>query len=263
MANEGRKPQPYPRNLPAESYVWRLPNEAPGTLAEIFAAEDSRRANLLLYELQKANAFRRCSEAIGVAVDPYELILAMMNCIGCHLNPLDRPADYRSRMRILARCARAAAAALDELSSSLNRTRLGWSVRFKLSGLPDPTNPEIIKDLYSLAAGLESMLAGGAFKDRGGAPKMWAFEVLIRALARIFENVTGRRAAITRDEYRGPGYGGKFWDLVEIVRPVVAAIIETSGAGPFRQPLTEGARGKFIEQALKRFRTEKTRAASH
>jgi hypothetical protein len=113
---------------PGRHHVWKLPEEEPGTLTEIFASEDSRRQNLILLELQRVNAFRRCAEAIGVAVDPYDLILAVMSCINWHLNPLYRPADHRRKLKTFASRARIAATALSKLSSSIDQAgRLGWS----------------------------------------------------------------------------------------------------------------------------------------
>ncbi len=247
---------PKERQKPQNPFVWELPDEAPGTLFEIFAAEDSRRQNLVQSELKKANVFRRCSEAIGASFDPYDLILAVMSCIGWHLRPVVRAADHRRGLQDLAKRARAAAVALEDLSLS-TKDRIGWSARLKLSGLPDPTHPAIIKDLRDLASGLEGMLAKGAFKDRGGRPKMMAFEHLVRNLAHIFERSTGRPATVTRDQ---EGYSGQFWEFVGIVLPVAAVIIETSGAGPFAQPSTAITRGRYIE-AL-RARTGKTPAGA-
>jgi hypothetical protein len=92
-------------------------------------------------------------------------------------------------LRILARRAEAAAKALEELSSAINRNRSrdGWSWRFREAGFADPTDPRTIADLRNMAAGLDGMLARGALKEAGGRSKMAAFERLIRDLARIFE----------------------------------------------------------------------------
>src|SRR6202040_1629587 len=113
-------------------------------------------------------------------------------------------------------------------------------------GAPDPTDPRLISELHDMA----SVLPPGAFKDEGGRRKMRAFEYLIRRLARAFETATGRRATLTRDHYGSSAYSGRFWNFVEIIRPVAAAIIETSEAGSLAQPETEVARGKFIEGVL-------------
>jgi hypothetical protein len=56
------------------AYVWTLPDEEPGALEEIFAAEDGRRQNLVLYEIRKVDGFCECWEAIGTPGDPYDLI---------------------------------------------------------------------------------------------------------------------------------------------------------------------------------------------
>jgi hypothetical protein len=241
------------------AYVWSLPDEKPGTLKEIFAAEDSRCQNLALVEIREVDGFRRCSEAARASVDPYDLILAVMGCINIHLHPLRRPADYRRELHEIARCAEDAARALERLATAISQSgRENWVRRFNLPGIPDPTDRHLILELHSMA----SVLPPGAFKDKGGRRKMRAFEYLIRRLAGAFEAATGSRAAVTRDHYSLSGYSGRFWNLVEIIRPVGAAIIETSGAGSLVQPKSEVARGKFIEEVLKKVRTEKTRAAS-
>jgi hypothetical protein len=245
-----------------EPYIWNLRDEAPGTLEEIFAAEDSRPQNLVLYEIRKDDGFRKCWEAIGAPGDPYDLIQAVTSCISCHLKPLDRVADHRRELCLVARRAEAAAKALEELATAINRGRDGWTLRLNEAGLPDPTDARTIANLRNLATGLDDMLARGALSDRGGRSKMVAFERLIRDLAGVFQRATGRPAAVTRDHHRPEGYSGRYWDFVEIVRPIATAIIETSGAGSLRQPATEPARGKFIESVLKKARTEKTRAAS-
>jgi hypothetical protein len=243
--------------------VWTLPHEEPGTLEEIFAAEDGRRQNLVLYEIRKVDGFRKCWEAIGTPGDPYDLILAVMFCINVHLRALPRLADFRCGLRIVARRADEAAKALEELGTAVDKVgREAWSYRLEAAGLPDVTDPRTIADLRHIAAHLDGVSARRAFRDTGGRLKMAAFEELVRGLARIFEHATGRRATITRDHHRSGGYSGRFWDFVEIVRPIMTVIIETSGAGSLAQPASEVARGKFIEEVLKKVRTEKTRVAS-
>jgi hypothetical protein len=247
---------------PVEPHVWRLPNEAPGTLREIFDAEDSRRQNLVLCAFRKVDGFRRCWTAIGKQGDPYRLIDAVMTCISWHLNPIDRLAEHRRRMRMAANRANAAAFALQELSTSIDQIgRDGWLLRLKGTGLPDPTDPRIIADLHNLGAGLDRMLARGAFRDEGGRPKMLAFARLIQSLARVFEDSTGERAGLTLNQHADPPrYEGRFWDLVEIVRPIVAEIIARSRTGAFAEPNSGRARGKFIERMLARTAMDKTPA---
>jgi hypothetical protein len=216
-----------PHTSPSRPHIWELPNEAPATLAEIFAAEDSRRQNLVLYEFRKVDGFRRCWEAIDVTGNPYGLIDAVTSCISSHLNPLNRLSVYRDKLRDAARCAEAAAGALERLSSAIDRSgRAGWSFRLKEAELPDPTDPRAIEDLRNMATGLESMLARGAFKDKGGRSRMAAFERLIDGLARVFEQATGRAPTVTRNHYPADGYGGRFLDFVEVVRPIASEIVK-------------------------------------
>jgi hypothetical protein len=139
--------------------------------------------------------------------------------------------------------------------------RTAWLCRLKDLGLSDPADPRVIRDLANLAAGLDSMLARGAFLDRGSRPKMAAFGRLIQDLARIFERTTGQRAGLSYYQYADPPrYEGRFWDLVEIVRPVAAAIIAKSGCPHLAEPKRDFARGKFIERALAEAHIDKTPA---
>ena len=240
------------------AHVWHLPGERPGTLEEIFAAEDSRRQNLALVEIRKVDGFRKCSEVAGAPVDPYDLILAVMVCISFHLHPLDRRSHHRRELRLLSQAAEKAAKALEELATAISQSgRQAWEWRLCEAGFSDPTDPRLISHLRDLSAGLDYSLAQG-FKDRGGRSRMMAFEQLVRNLARIFERTTGQPATLTRDHFRVVGYSGRFWDFVEIIRPITAAIIETSGTGPLEQPASEIAHGRFIEKVLEKVRTEKT-----
>jgi hypothetical protein len=236
-----------------DPYIWRLPTEeAPGTLAEIFAAEDTRRQHLVLYAFLEVDGFRRCWTAIGAPGDPDGLIDAVMTCISSHLNPLDRLADHRRRMRLTAKRVHAAAMALEKLSSSMDELeQLAWHSRLKDAGLPDPTDPRVIGELQNVARGLGAMLAGGALNDKDGRPKMAAFERLIQSLVSTFENATGQRAGVTDSRHsEPPRYEGRFWELVEIVLPIAADIIAKSGELPLAQPATPLARGRFIERVL-------------
>jgi hypothetical protein len=247
------------KRLPQRAYVWNLPDEAPGTLSEIFDAKDSRAQNLILYQIRKVDGFRRCWQAIGAMGDPYELIGAVMICISAHLQPRIRTSDQRRRMRLIAERAHTAATP-QEFSSTLDLIeREAWLWRVKDLGLTYPTDPRIVADLRNLAAGLDSMLARRALLDRGGRSKMAAFELLIQHLVHIFQRASGRRAALTRDHHRAEGYSGRFWNFVEIVRPIAAEIIETSGAGLLAQPTTPYARGKYIEEVLKKGRPAASR----
>jgi hypothetical protein len=243
----------------AEAHVWALPGEKPGTLEDIFAADDRRRQNLVLYEIRKVDGFRKCWEAIGAPGNPNDLIMAVMTCIIVHLRPLPRLADFRRGLLTVARRADETAKALEDLAKAVDEGgRVGWSYRLKAADFPDVTDPRVVADLRNIAISLYGVAARRAFRDQEGRSKMRAFEQLIRHLAGVFEHAKGRRPTITRDRHKPEGYGGRFWHFVEVVRPIATAIIETSGTGPLAQPATESARGKFIEDVLRKMRTEKS-----
>ena len=235
---------------PSEPFVWRLPDEAPGTLAEIFDAEDSRRQNLVLFEIRKVDGFRKCWETIGKPGDPHDLILAVMGCIVWHLNPLKRLADYRRELRDVARHAGDAAAALEKLSSAMGwGVRGGWLWRLDNAGLPDPTDPRTIENLRKMATGLEAMIANGGFQRPGRTFEIVGLPISYqRPSKKVFETATGRRPTVTWSEYRGE-YSGEFLNFVEIVRPIVSDIVKTSGR-PLAQPNNNVALGKFIQDKL-------------
>ncbi len=216
---------------------------------------------LVYYALRDTNAFRRSAEAVGAAVDPHELILAVDTCIGLHLNPIGRLADQRRRMRLTADRARTATAPQEFLASLDEIERQAWLWRLTDLGLSYPDDLRIMADLRNMAAGLDGMLARGALLDVGGRSKYLAFGRLISDLARIFETATRRPAAVTRDHHRPGGYSGRYWDFVEIIRPAPAAIVEASGAGSLVFPANEPARGRYIENLLAAARVQKARAA--
>lgn len=83
-----------------------------------------------------------------------------------------------------------------------------------------------------------------AFARKGGAPKMLAFNMLIKRLAAAFEHATGRAAKVTWNEHRKE-YGGKFLSLVEAVLPLVLECAESLGSR-LPCPRSQRARGKYI-----------------
>jgi hypothetical protein len=246
---------------PKELYVWHLPNEKPGTLIEIFQAEDSRRQNLILDildELKKADAFRKCSDVIGALVDPYDLILALVIGIDCHLSPRPR-LSLRLRLQRNAECARAAACALENLSLSIDECgREGWNLRTELWILADPTERKTIESLRKVAAGIDHMLKRDEWISKGGRPRLKVFRRLIIELAGTFERATGRKATVTRTAYKNEGYSGHFLEFVNILYPIVVGVIEISGVGPFEQSADPG---KFIEDTLRERRKTRARAS--
>jgi hypothetical protein len=80
--------------------------------------------------------------------------------------------------------------------------------------------------------------------DKGGAPKMLEFEVLVRALADAFEKLTGRSAKVTWNEHKGR-YEGDFVKLVETMLPLAQSCAESVDLR-MSCPGTPAARGKYI-----------------
>src|SRR5262249_49350141 len=80
--------------------------------------------------------------------------------------------------------------------------------------------------------------------DKGGAPKMLAFNAFVRVLARAFESAKGKPAKVTWNNHT-ERYGGKFITLVEAVLPL-AVRWAGSPERPMRYPNSQKARGKYI-----------------
>jgi hypothetical protein len=80
--------------------------------------------------------------------------------------------------------------------------------------------------------------------DKGGPPKMAAFQTLVFWLGLAFKRATGRPAKVTWNAHRGR-YEGHFLLLVEAVLPL-ARRLAGSPERPIRCPDTEQARGKYV-----------------
>jgi len=96
--------------------------------------------------------------------------------------------------------------------------------------------------------------------DRGGAPKMHAFEVLAKGLADAYQSAKGRRG-ITWNEH-GQKYGGEFVELVRAVLPLATKLAEKISLGrPLRVP-TQGvhALGKYLSTHTDARKKKQTRA---
>jgi hypothetical protein len=95
--------------------------------------------------------------------------------------------------------------------------------------------------------------------DRGGAPKMRAFEVLAKGLADAYQSAKGRRG-ITWDEY-GKKSGGEFVELVRAVQPLATEFAEKISGRPLRVP-RQGtyALGKYLSTHTDARKKKQTRA---
>jgi hypothetical protein len=94
--------------------------------------------------------------------------------------------------------------------------------------------------------------------DRGGAPKMRAFEVLAKGLADAYEAATGRQAGVTWDDY-GQKYDGEFLKLVEAVLPLAAKLADMPQR-PLRVPVQgKYALGKYLSTLTTARRKKRSR----
>jgi len=171
-----------------------------------------------------------------------------------------RTSELRRELTRLSQRAQAAAAALDRLRDAITSVAADHrDLLFDELRLGDTTDsdwvlatiapaPELVQQWRRLASGAQRL--GNSLKDRGGPQPFLGFKLLVLGLADAFGRATNRPAAITWDAHR-ERYRGRFWDLVELVRPIAGAIATRRGT-PLPQPATDQARGKFIERVLQR-----------
>jgi hypothetical protein len=81
--------------------------------------------------------------------------------------------------------------------------------------------------------------------EKGGAPKMLEFRILVLGLIPAFERATGRAARVTWHEHRSR-FEGRFFTLVEDVLPLARKFERQDR--PMRIPKSQNARGKYIHK---------------
>jgi hypothetical protein len=94
--------------------------------------------------------------------------------------------------------------------------------------------------------------------DRGGAPKMLAWNTLVTGLKQAFEGATGRAAKATWSEYREQ-WEGRFVLLVEAVLPLANSLTGGDEKQPMNYPQTPFLRGNYIHRATRSRRGQKKR----
>jgi hypothetical protein len=86
-----------------------------------------------------------------------------------------------------------------------------------------------------------------AFVDKGGAPEMLAFRVLVEGLAKAFEVGTGRKAKVSWNVAKDKDqWGGKFMELVEALLPLAKQLAGTER--PLRVPKNRDALGQYLHE---------------
>ena len=143
-----------------------------------------------------------------------------------------------------AKALRTLQSALDELTPLYRDALYSWP-RFTKFEIPRRT----ALDLDALS-NYANMYAKGFSVDKGGAPKMLEFEVLVEGLADAFEELTGRSAKVTWNVLERR-YEGDFVNLVETILPLAQSCADSVYLR-MSFPGTPFARGRYIY--------EKTRA---
>jgi hypothetical protein len=144
-----------------------------------------------------------------------------------------------------AKALRTLQSAIDELTPLYRDALYSWP-RFEKFEIPRRAD----LDLDALSNYTNMYAKGFRLFDKGGAPKMLEFEVLVVGLADAFEKLTGRSAKVTWSEHKGR-YEGDFVNLVETILPLAQSCAESVDLR-MSCPSTPFARGKYIY--------EKTRA---
>jgi hypothetical protein len=143
------------------------------------------------------------------------------------------------------------AKALSDLNSALQK--LTPLYRDALHGYPRlgvlKIVPTLPSDLDALSNYAEMYADKFKSLDKGGAAKMLEFEMLVRGLARSFENATGKAGKATWHPIEGE-YGGDFLALVQTVIPLTLTCSEMFGSR-MSVPRSPFAVGKYIYEATR------------
>jgi hypothetical protein len=173
---------------------------------------------------------------------------AILSSIVVHLDKLhlERRSDIRKAMvrvdkeaAAAEKCLRRLQAALDSLppfhrDAVFKMQDAPFAIALRLNGLSNSA--------HSYAHALKLM-------NRGGAPTMLGFGILVRSLARAFEGATGGPAKVTWSEHRET-YEGRFVKLVETMLPLALRCAVKFGR-PMPCPDSPRARGKYIYEATR------------
>jgi len=162
-----------------------------------------------------------------------------------------RLSNYRRDLKTVHQTAAAAVTTAERLSGSLGEVAPGYRAimldHFTRQGCLDLA--ETVTSLRKMSAIAEAHLEGiSAMRDAGPRRRL-GFEFLVKGLADTFADVTGRRAAVSKNPYR-ERYEGNFLVLVETIVRVLSDIAEASNRA-LPHPKTNGALGKAIERILR------------
>jgi hypothetical protein len=171
-----------------------------------------------------------------------DIAQALVGSVTYHAAPPQKSSELRKQMLRLDKAATSATKAVRRVHSAL--------------GQVDPIYREaILKQKPLLVFPLKTALTLQSLSDTahmyvigftrsGGAPKMIAFQILVRRLAVAFQRTVGRAAKVTWNPHK-QCYEGKFVKLVEAVLPIALECAERLGL-KMPYPKTPRSRGKYI-----------------
>jgi hypothetical protein len=174
-----------------------------------------------------------------------DIVQALVESISFHLAP--KPKKYSELRRQMLRLDKAAASA----AKAVRRLHLVFekvdpiyrdAILKQKSMLVSPLKNALT--LQSLSDSAHIYSRGFAVAGAGGAPKMIAFEILVKGLATAFRRVVGRPAKVTWNAHQ-LRYEGKFVRLVETALPIAQQCVAQLGP-KIAYPRSERARGDYI-----------------
>jgi hypothetical protein len=188
-----------------------------------------------------------------------DLVDALLWCHLMHLEATNRKrGNTRKVLLCIANESAAAERHLARLRNALNELtpRIQELLEQQLEGVAKVAVSLVSKQqpwfnaLGSVADLTDSLAKGLKGTDKGGAPKMLAFNALVKVLAHAFERAKNRPAKVTRNNYTGQ-FSGEFMSLVEAVLPLAIRWAGTPER-PMHYPKSPEARGKYIYESTRR-----------
>jgi hypothetical protein len=229
----------------------KLSESARTALTKLFSIPEVADAQALTLNAVSTSELEQCERVIGLDYASPQfragVAEAVTTCILTHFARLRRTSEICGELVIVNKRAEAAAMALQQLATALDQAALQDLLLERL-GATDLISPLVVSRLRDLAASAAQFADLCRARDKGGAPRMYAFSLLVTMLASAFNEATGRRAALTYNHHHGR-YEGPFWNLLSTVLPKVSLIAEQSGRR-LAQPSTADARGKYIARVL-------------
>jgi hypothetical protein len=227
------------------------------------------------YRLALANLIRRHADEYAAVIGltslspqfEQDLVDAFQWCHWMHLEATDRKpiSDIRKRLLRVKREAIEAESSLSRFRDALNdlppryrelldgRLESVAKVAVSLVARQQPWF-HALSSVAELAGMVAEILTG---TNKGGRPKMLAFDALVRVLARAYKRATNKSAKATWNEHHRR-FSGKFVSLVEAALPLATRWAGTPEK-QMRFPKSANARGHYIYELTRRGRAKKPR----